>query len=174
MPVGRKPKPTHLHVIEGTRNATRHRKRAQEPQPIGSLARPPAWLTRRQREVWVQGLRSAPRGLLKAIDASVYLVWVVACDAHRQAVEQIAAAGPDGLVARTATRPGPPDEDGRPTIIEGTIKPSPLVAVMNSQAMIMIRAAAEMGFTPSSRARVSADPDSPPGGDDPEARYFSD
>ena len=69
MPTGRKPKPTHLHVIEGTFDVSRHSKRLKsEPKPVGTLKDPPAWFTTEQREVWAYGLQHAPAGLLKAID----------------------------------------------------------------------------------------------------------
>lgn len=173
MPVGRKPKPTHLHVIEGTSNTTRHRGRKREPKPTGELQDAPDWFTDAQRDVWSYGLRSAPRGLLKAIDLSVFTVWVVACDAHRQAAEQLAKLGPGGLLTRTATRHGRPDANGNPTTVGGSVVQSPLVGIMNRQALIMIKAAAEMGFTPSSRARVVTDPHAPLG-NDPESEFFGD
>jgi phage terminase small subunit len=34
---------------------------------------------------------------------------------------------------------------------------SPYLSIINKQAQIMVKAAAEMGFTPSSRSRISVD-----------------
>lgn len=177
MPVGRKPKPTRLHVIEGTLNATRHKKRDKEPVPQGELIEPPGWFSEQQREIWAYGLKSAPRGLLKALDQSVYVVWVIACDVHRQAAEQITAAGPAGLLRRTPARFGPKNpKTGKPTRILGAVVEATLVGIMNRQAKIMLKAAAEMGFTPSSRARVTADPYDLAAGSrtDPESEFFGD
>jgi P27 family predicted phage terminase small subunit len=160
MTTGRKPKPTLLHVIEGTHHATKHKSRALEPKPEGRLTDPPDWFSEAQRQVWHEGLRDVPAGLLTAIDASVYRIWCVACDTHRQAAAELAKHGPSGLLTLTGTRPGPPGPDGRPTRTGGNPIQSPLVGVMNRQAVIMLKAAAEMGFTPSSRARVTLDPSS--------------
>jgi P27 family predicted phage terminase small subunit len=139
MPVGRKPKPIHLHVVEGTFDVSRHGKRlGREPKPVGSLTEPPAWFSGGQREVWAYGLKHAPPGLLKAIDLSTYMAWCVACDIHRQAAEELARMGVEGLTV-------------------GKIQ-NPLVGIMNRQASIMLKLASEMGFTPVGRARVTVDP----------------
>ena len=143
MPAGRKPKPTHLHLIEGTFDVSRHRKRLKtEPKPVGNLSEPPAWFSEGQRDVWAYGLRHAPAGLLKAIDMSTYVAWVVACDTHRLAAEFLAKKAAEGLLIRSA---------------RGLIQ-NPMVEVMNRQALIMLKHASEMGFTPSGRTRVAVDP----------------
>ena len=145
MPTGRKPKPTHLHLIEGTFNVTKHGKRLKsEPKPVGDLSEPPAWFNDGQRNVWTYGLKHAPAGLLKAIDLGTYVAWVVACDTHRQVAEELSKMGVEGL-----TIPG-----SRP----GSLIQNPLVDLMNRQALIMLKHASEMGFTPVGRARVSVDP----------------
>jgi hypothetical protein len=53
-------KPTHLHVLEGTLHATRHKNRKHEPQPEGQLTDPPSWMDEEHREVWT-GLRQGSR-----------------------------------------------------------------------------------------------------------------
>ena len=145
MPVGRKPKPVHLHLIEGTFNTTKHSRRLKtEPKPVGNLSEPPPWFNDGQREVWTYGLKHAPMGLLKAIDMSTYAAWVVACDTHRLAAEQLAKMGVKGLL--TAGSKG-----------YGLVQ-SPLVGIMNRQAVIMLKHASKLGFTPVGRSRVSVDP----------------
>jgi phage terminase small subunit len=37
---GRKPKPTHMHLVDGTLNATRHANRKDEPKPEGKPVKP--------------------------------------------------------------------------------------------------------------------------------------
>ena len=103
MHAGRKPKPTSLHLVEGTFNVTKHGKRLKtEPKPVGKLSEPPEWFSAGQREVWAYGLEHAPEGLLKAIDLSTYTAWCVACDAHRQAAEQLNRWGPERLLIGSA------------------------------------------------------------------------
>lgn len=50
-PRGPKPKPTHLHVIDGTLNTTRHAHRADEPELIGALQKP-KYLKGRAVKLW--------------------------------------------------------------------------------------------------------------------------
>lgn len=135
-------KPTALHVVDGTFHVTRHRSRVNEPKPAGSLDKPPAWFSREQREVWDYGLSSAPPNLLKRLDLSVFTVWVVACDLHRQAAVELNKLGFQGVLSASGARPS------------GTL------GVMNRQAELIIRACAEMGFTPASRSKVTSDPGS--------------
>lgn len=132
---GRKPKPTFLRLIDG--NAGHRPINADEPIAHGDLDAPPAWLTPSQQKCWRDAIRSAPEGLLKEIDASVFLAWVVACDAHRISCEKIAQYG--ALIKSPTT--------GNPIT-------SPYVKMRDKQAELMMRAASEMGFTPSSRSRV--------------------
>jgi P27 family predicted phage terminase small subunit len=120
MSAGRRPKPTFLKLIAG--NPGKRPINEGEPQPIGNLA---------------EAVANAPPGLLRSIDQSVFLVWVIAKDLHQDSVEKIAKYG---AVIKS------PDK-GHPM-------QSPFVAVLNRQAQIMLKAAAEMGFTPSSRSRV--------------------
>jgi phage terminase small subunit len=78
---GRRPKPTHLHKLQGTFNATRHgRGRAGEPIAEGDLHSPPRDLTPAQKDVWRYAIRHAPRGLLKRIDRDVLAIWCEARD----------------------------------------------------------------------------------------------
>ena len=66
----RPPKPLHLHMVEGTLNVTRHRKRVErEPRPVGDITDPPDWLTASQKATWRYAVRHAPPGLLKKCPA---------------------------------------------------------------------------------------------------------
>ncbi len=135
---GRKPKPTWLKVVEG--NPGKRPLNADEPVASGELDGPPEWLSKTQREVWEEAIRNAPPGLLRGIDQSVFLVWVVAKDLHRDASEKIAKYG--AVIKSPVTQ---------------TAMQSPFVSVLNRQAQIMLKAAAEMGFSPSSRSRVKVE-----------------
>lgn len=92
----------------------------------------------KQQAVWRDGLASAPPGLLKRLDASVYAVWVNAFVIYQEAVQKVSDYG---LLTKT-----PKTRDWMQ---------NPYLAIVNKQAAIMMKAAAEMGFTPSSRSRVS-------------------
>src|SRR5262245_44666985 len=135
MPTGRKPKPTWLKLVAG--KPGHHPLNLDEPIAEGDLKEPPAWLPAEQLPIWEAAIKAAPPGLLKELDRSVFTVWVTACWLHQVAINRIAKSG--SVVRDPVT--------GRPMT-----SPYTKVAVDNSK--IMIRAASEMGFSPTSRARV--------------------
>lgn len=139
---GRKPKPTWLKVVAG--NPGRRPLNSSEPIPAGELADPPEWLTSAQKDGWRYAIEHAPPGLLRRLDRSVLAVWVVAEDLHRDAAEKIAKYG----AVIKAPHTGVPIQ-------------SPYVAILNKQAALMMKAAAEMGFTPSARSRVNVEKPNP-------------
>ena len=135
---GRKPKPSFLKLIAG--NPGRRPVNDAEPDPSGDLASAPGWMTEGQRSTWNQAARCSPPGLLREIDESVFVVWVVAKDLHQESTKKVAQYG---AVIKSANG-GPPQQ-------------SPYLSVMNKQAAIMLKAASEMGFSPSSRSRVKVE-----------------
>lgn len=137
---GRKPTPTYLRVLNG--NPSERPLNTLEPVPRGELQAPPHWMNDRQKDLWRQIIQTAPPGLLKDLDGSIFTVWVVACDMHSEAVQKVNQYG------QMVKSPS------------GVPMQSPYVSIMNKQALIMKAAAAEMGFTPSSRSRVKVDPKS--------------
>lgn len=147
---GRKPTPTALKLVTG--NPGKRAVNKKEPKPRGNLYDPPEWLTETQRKGWEYAIESAPFGLLKRVDRSTLVAWVVAEDLHRQAAEKL-----NGGAMLIKTPNGMPVQ-------------SPYLSIINKQASLMIKAASEMGFTPASRSRVEVD-----GGEqeeDPADRFF--
>lgn len=135
---GPKPKPTNLRVIQAL--PPRHGFNAHEPQPVGELRDAPDWLTDAQKDGWNYAIAHAPAGLLKLLDRSVLEIWVVADDYHRQAAMTIAREGM--VIESHAVR-------ARAQFVQ-----SPYLAIKNKQAQIMLNAAAQLGFTPSSRTQI--------------------
>lgn len=134
---GRKPKPTALKLVQD--NPGKRPLNKREPKARGNLYDPPAWLTEDQRKGWEYAIECAPHGLLKRVDRSTLVAWVIAEDLHRQAVEKL---NNGALLIKTP--------NGMPV-------QSPFIAIINKQAQIMLKAAAEMGFTPASRSRVEVE-----------------
>jgi P27 family predicted phage terminase small subunit len=132
---GRKPVPTHLKRLHG--NPSKRPINQREPIPEGDLHVAPSWLSDTQREGWAYAITNAPHGLLKHLDRSVLAIWVVAEDLHREAAEKISQYG---LLTKSPNA--------------GLPLQSPYLAILNKQAQIMLKAAGELGFTPSSRSRV--------------------
>ncbi len=140
---GRKPKPTRLKVVAG--NPGRRTLNKNEPKSTAYLSAAPDWFDEMQRQKWDVAIESAPRGLLGTMDREVLVVWVCASVMHRRA-----------MVAQTTLDKG----KAAPMLTKtpgGMPIQSPYVGIINKQAQIMIKAAAEMGFTPSSRSRLSVD-----------------
>ena len=132
------PIPTHLKLIRG--NPGRRPINKREPQPAGELQDAPEWLTEGQKIGWRYAIEHAPRGLLKRLDSAVLTIWVIAQDTHQQAAEKLAQ---HGMLIKAP--------------ITGLPIQSPYLPIVNKQAQIMLKAAAEMGFTPASRSRVVLD-----------------
>ena len=136
MKPGTKRTPTLLRIING--NPTEKPLNEDEPMPEGDLTDPPGWFTEDQRADWFEALASAPAGLLRRLDKSVLVVWVVAQDMHRQASEAMQLQGITSANEK------------------GVESQSPYSIIQTKNALIMIRAAAELGFSPSSRTGISA------------------
>lgn len=131
---GRKPKPTWLKLVAG--NPGHRPINDAEPQPKGDLSEPPEWFDAKHRVIWNRAIKTAPTGLLRELDESVLVIWVVAAVMHMDASKEVARKG---SMVRA--------DNGYPM-------QNPWVAIINKQAQIMLKAAAEMGFTPSARSRV--------------------
>ena len=132
---GRKPIPPEIHILRGNPGKRPLKETLKSNREIGG---PPAHLTEQQKRDWRSAVKHAPPGLLTATDIAPLVVWVVAYDTHRQALRAIENRG---LVTIGAA--------GNEVI-------SPYVRIMDKQAEIMLRAASELGFTPSARCRVVA------------------
>jgi P27 family predicted phage terminase small subunit len=104
------------------------------------LETPPDWMNAGQKDCWDYAITHMPRGLLHHIDRGALAVWVVAEDLHRRAVEAQNQAS--GLLVKSPNG-GPPQQ-------------SPFLAIINRQAVIMLKAASELGFSPVARPRIVA------------------
>src|SRR5215831_16581573 len=90
--VGRKPKPTSLHLIQGTLNATRHAARSDEPKPQGEV-RKPAFVKAAAARLWTQyapGLIA--QGVLTAWDVDMFGVWCVLMADFQKSPQRFTAA----------------------------------------------------------------------------------
>jgi P27 family predicted phage terminase small subunit len=134
---GRKPKPSFLRIIEG--NPGKRPLNLDEPQPDGDLIDPPEDFEPGSdyRRTWEKIICDAPRGLLKRLDTGMLQIYVVACVQHAIAAKMIMQYG---SVIKSPVQEQP--------------MASPYVAQLNAQAKIMMKAASEMGFSPTSRSRV--------------------
>jgi P27 family predicted phage terminase small subunit len=129
---GRKPKPPEIKQVTRSQHV-----RPNAPVPKGYLYQPPDWMTADQKQEWDQAIADAPHGLLKRLDKNILAAWVVACCLHREAAIQVSKLG---MLVKSP--------------VKGEPMQSPYLAILNKQSLLMVRTAAELGFTPSSRSRV--------------------
>ena len=118
-----------------------------EREAEGDLDRlPPGFLTPGQRESWLYVMRHAPRGLLKALDREMLVIWVEAEDRHRTAMMQQAQMDLGNKLPLLTK-----GKDGYPI-------PSAYLRIMNAAALIMLRCVLELGFSPAARPRIQLIP----------------
>lgn len=149
---GRKPEPTHLKLVRGVRSSRINKK---EPKANGDLREPPEWMSESQKNGWNYAIEHAPQSLLKKLDRSILAVWVVAEDLHREASQKVQQFG---LLTKAPNTNLPIQ--------------SPYLPVVNKQATLMLKAASELGFTPSSRSRIVIE-DAEGETSDPAAQFFA-
>jgi phage terminase small subunit len=150
--MGRRPKPTALHKLHGTYNATNHgRDRAQEPVPMGDLEEPPPDLTESQEAGWRYAIANMPKGVVKLIDRGILKVWIEAEDRHNTARMMQAMLDQDTKLKLLVKGPN-------------GLEPSPYNVILDKCAQTMFRAAQELGFSPAARPRLklyAQQPDKP-------------
>jgi P27 family predicted phage terminase small subunit len=135
---GRKPIPTSLQILRMSSVKAQKLMRKQIPMP-GGLNDPPDWFTAEQKDEWRYAIENAPREVLKKIDKAALAAFIVAQDTHRQACEELARTG---LTVKSPKH--------------GWLMQNSYLAIVNRQAVLLIRIASELGFTPCSRARLDS------------------
>lgn len=131
---GRKPKPTFLRLIEG--NPGHRPLNSDEPQPEGALIDAPESFTPAQRRLWSSELAKAPEGMLRKLDIGAFSSYIMFYAEMLEADRKIQQLG-----AVVKLKSGQPMQN-------------PYISIRNRANQAMMRAAVELGFTPSSRSRV--------------------
>lgn len=141
---GRKPKPTILKVLEG--NPGKQKLPQGEPVIVqAEMVEPPSFLDEYALEEWK---RLAPGlykiGILTPLDRSVFAAYCDAVSEWRRARELMAEkSGIDGLISEKAS---------------GNQAKSVLLNIATDAAKSMLKFGAELGLTPSARARLAIVP----------------
>jgi P27 family predicted phage terminase small subunit len=131
---GRKAFAASVHKLRGTQSQVRRAATEQVPG-VGSVGEPPDWFTAEQGAVWRHTLGVAPIHVLTGTDRQLLTTWCCAVVDHRTAVRDVQARG---------------------QLVNGVANPS--LRIANHAAGIILRALAEMGFSPSSRAKLEITP----------------
>lgn len=133
---GRKPKPTHLKILEG--NPGKRPLNKNEPKPMPIAPKCPHWLSPEAKREWKRVAPELERlGLLTQIDRAALAAYCQAYARWREVEEVIRK---QGLTLTTES---------------GYVMPRPEVKIAE-KAMQTIRAfCSEFGLTPSSRSRMT-------------------
>lgn len=138
--MGRNPKPTALKKLQG--NPGKRRLPENEPTPAPALPTCPAHVRGKARSEWRRiSVELVKLGLLTHVDRAALAAY---CSAYGRWIEAEGFIRTDGL---TQTTPN------------GFIIPSPYVGIANKAVEQMGKFAAQFGFTPASRARISVPKD---------------
>jgi P27 family predicted phage terminase small subunit len=132
---GRKPVPTVLKRLHGYPG--HHKRTGVELDGMGSISAP-VWFNAEQRAQWDHALENAPPGLLTATDRECLVTFCLAAALRAQAMREVERSG---MLLKTKN---------------GALIQNPYVGIVNRQALIMLRAGAELGFSPASRASLGA------------------
>jgi P27 family predicted phage terminase small subunit len=133
---GRPPKPTRIKVLTG--NPGKRPLNPHEPRPEAVVPDCPAALGPVAKQEWERlAGELAKLRILTALDRSALAAY---CNAYGLWIEAVEAIGKYGSMVKSPS--GYPIQ-------------SPYVAIANRQAELMLRIAAEFGFTPASRGRIS-------------------
>jgi P27 family predicted phage terminase small subunit len=144
-PRGQKPKPTHLKLVQGTLRKCRMPK--NEPHPALAIPVAPAELSADARAEWDSVSADLFKlGILTRLDHAVLAAY---CSAFARWVS-----------AERELR----KLDG------GAALMSAFAGISNRAALAMVRYATELGMSPASRTRISANP---PADVDPAEKYFT-
>jgi P27 family predicted phage terminase small subunit len=145
MTIGAKPKPTALKDLAG--NPGKRKLPKNEPKYSG-IPTAPKHLDKLAKAEWRRmAAQLKPLGLLTHADRAAFAVYCAMWSRWVQAEEKI---------AETAMTYTTHDANGKPK----AIIQSPFVGIANRAAEIMYRFITEFGFSPSSRTRVAAPPES--------------
>lgn len=155
MSAGRKPKPTHLRILEG--NPGKRALPRAEPKPKTAAPACPRFLTGEARKEWRRMVALLlPLGLLTQVDRAALAAYCQCWARWVYAEEQLA-------ILRDLPRP--PLAEGEPalpppgwtfTTDKGYEGITPWLSIANAALKEMRAFLAEFGMTPSSRSRVTA------------------
>lgn len=134
---GRKPKPTPLKKLEG--NPGKRKLNEKEPEPGNGMPTCPKWLLPDAKREWRRLARKMNQmGVLTVVDRAAFAAYCQSYARWKEAQDQLNS---EGATYETEN---------------GMRRPSPWVAICNTEQRLMMQAAGEFGLTPSSRSRIVA------------------
>lgn len=147
MKTGPPPKPLQIKILEG--NPGKHKLNMDEPLPDPGMPEMPEGLCDYAQIEWLErGPGLARMGVLTTIDMGVFAAYCQAWGDFKRAREELNAL-------REESSKDSASIFVVPTNVKEGWKRSPLIAIANEAAVLMVRFGAELGLTPSSRSRIS-------------------
>lgn len=136
--MARQPKPTFIKKLEG--NPGKRALNKNEPKFSDNISlTPPKFLSKEQKDEWKKVMRDCPLGLLKSIDEGCLISYVIAKALQKEAAEKLQT---EEMVTMSGN---------------GSLVQNPLINIINKQTEIIIKCGAQMGFSPTSRTKVSVE-----------------
>jgi P27 family predicted phage terminase small subunit len=143
---GRRPNPTHLKLLRGNPGHQALNKNEPQPDPTPNVPDPPEYLVGFAKDEWVRVcVELYSMKLLTRVDLQPLAAYCQAYAVFRTAVE-------------TYNEMAKRDPATRAIMVKaktGTALQNPVLLTMRHAANDMVRYAAEFGFTPSARSRIS-------------------
>jgi P27 family predicted phage terminase small subunit len=140
---GRRPKPTQLKLITGITKASRLNH--HEPKPLAEIPDPPNTLTPAARAEWKRVCTELCQlGMLSKLDRAVLAAYCQAYGRWHQADRSIAAAAKKNPTTGGLVLFSP----------AGGAYQNPMLSISVRASADMVKFAAELGMTPSSRSRI--------------------
>lgn len=142
--MARKPKPTHLKILEGAYEKNPQRFNGDEPPAPPGWPPMPPYLDELAREKWRETCeRLESLGMISPVYGDAIECYSVAYSNYRKCQEAVARIGPV-LLGK--------DADGKPEV-----KRNPYSVELHKYREAMLKYESEFGFTPSSKSRLKAD-----------------
>lgn len=150
---GRPPKPTELKIIAGNPGGRPLPKNIL--QPDGNLRNSPIWFSKEQRETWFYAIENAPLGLLRLLDRDMLITWVTAqCD-FVTAEKELQKTGLVILKGGSEKVTKHKNGEVTTTTTSPVMIPNPWTKIRNEAFLRLMKATTELGFSPTSRARIT-------------------
>jgi len=148
--MGRKRKPTELHVLQGT--GRKHRMNPNEPTPAAAIPDPPRFLKGYALEEWQEiTVELYELGLLTTVDRTALAAYCQAFRTWAEAVEALELKPREGE---------PPLEKPQLALLQrtknGNVIQSALVGIAHTAMEQMRKYLTEFGMTPAARAKAVA------------------
>ena len=135
---GRKPKPTHIKLLTG--NPGNRKINRKEPKAAAGIRSCPSYLNRAAKAEWKRVMKEAPEGLLTELDRPVLAMY---CQNVARIAELETIVEAEGFTFMSE---------------KGYICQRPEMGMLKNLQTIQKGLCAELGFSPSSRSKVSVVP----------------